>query len=87
MSSPAHKRILREIKDIKKNPMEGIIADPLPNNLFEWHFTIKGVDKSEFEGIFVLYFIHLNYFEYIYTSNIFYIKIRWSVSWKNNTLE
>eukprot|EP00484_Ammonia_sp_Unknown_P022623 CAMPEP_0197025080 /NCGR_PEP_ID=MMETSP1384-20130603/5517_1 /TAXON_ID=29189 /ORGANISM="Ammonia sp." /LENGTH=299 /DNA_ID=CAMNT_0042453567 /DNA_START=1573 /DNA_END=2472 /DNA_ORIENTATION=- len=40
----------KECKDLKKNPSDSIVAAPLNDNLFEWHFTIKGADKTEFEG-------------------------------------
>ena len=50
MSSPAIKRIMQECKDLRKNPSDCIVAAPLDNNLFEWHFTIRGADKTEFEG-------------------------------------
>ena len=53
MTSPAIKRILQECKDFNKNPSDCIVASPLDDNLFEWHFTIKGADKTEFEGLFI----------------------------------
>ena len=54
-SSPAIKRIMQECKDMRKNPPDCIVAAPLEDNLFEWHFTVKGADKTEFEGIILLY--------------------------------
>lgn len=50
MSGASVKRIMREFKALQKNPPDGIIAKPLDSNLFEWHFTIRGVEKTEFEG-------------------------------------
>jgi len=49
-SSPTVKRIMRECKELRQNPPEGIVAGPLEGNVFEWHFTIKGVEDTEFEG-------------------------------------
>eukprot|EP01083_Nonionella_stella_P093399 261741_1 len=49
-SNPAIKRIMQECKRMRKDPSNGIVAAPLENNLFEWHFTIKGANKTEFEG-------------------------------------
>ena len=51
-ATPAIKRIMQELKDMKKNPSSNIIAAPLDDNLFEWHFTIKGAEKTEFEGMY-----------------------------------
>ena len=50
-SKQTRTRIMAEIKDMKKNPPDGITASPLETNLFEWHFTIKGADDTEFQGI------------------------------------
>eukprot|EP01084_Bolivina_argentea_P175949 304571_1 len=49
-SSPAIKRIMQECKELRKNPSNFIVAGPLEDNLFEWHFTIAGADETEFEG-------------------------------------
>merc|ERR1719491_1628176 len=35
---------------MRKNPSSFIVAAPLENNLFIWHFTISGADDTEFEG-------------------------------------
>eukprot|EP01084_Bolivina_argentea_P093932 168892_1 len=49
-SKQTRTRIMSEIKFMQKNPPDGITAAPLEQNLFEWHFTIKGADDTEFEG-------------------------------------
>ena len=43
-------RILSEIEKLKKNPSDCFHAEPLESNIFEWHFTLKGVEGSEYEG-------------------------------------
>jgi ubiquitin-conjugating enzyme E2 J1 len=58
--NPSHmsiKRIMREYNelityhnDIKTVDEIEFIAAPCDDNLFEWHFTIRGVKDSEFEG-------------------------------------
>ena len=58
-SKQTRTRIMAEIKDMQKNPPDGITAAPLEQDLFEWHFTIKGADKTEFEGIFVFIFFFI----------------------------
>ncbi|EGD83523.1 hypothetical protein PTSG_04132 [Salpingoeca rosetta] len=47
--SPSTKRILREVKELAK-PTYDYVAYPLEDNLFEWHFTIRGPEGTEFEG-------------------------------------
>ncbi|KAI9291788.1 UBC-like protein [Neoconidiobolus thromboides FSU 785] len=48
--SPAVKRIMKEYKDIMKNPSSYFIAKPLEENIFDWHFTIFGPNNTEYEG-------------------------------------
>jgi ubiquitin-protein ligase len=36
MSTPAHKRLLKDLQKIKKEEDEGINAAPLENNIFKW---------------------------------------------------
>uniref|UniRef100_A0A1I8GCM1 UBIQUITIN_CONJUGAT_2 domain-containing protein n=1 Tax=Macrostomum lignano TaxID=282301 RepID=A0A1I8GCM1_9PLAT len=47
--NPAVKRLMREAKDLAA-PTELYYAQPLEDNLFEWHFTIRGPVDSDFEG-------------------------------------
>ncbi|VUZ44250.1 unnamed protein product [Hymenolepis diminuta] len=49
LKSPAVKRLMREAQELSK-PTELYYAQPLEDNLFEWHFTIRGPEGSEFEG-------------------------------------
>lgn len=50
--SPAVKRILREAAEMRDSTYE-YYAQPLEDNLFEWHFTIRGGDETEFrDGIY-----------------------------------
>jgi len=50
--SSAVKRILSEAKEFKEADTE-YTAHPLEENLFEWHFTLRGPSSSEFqEGIY-----------------------------------
>ncbi|KAK3606740.1 hypothetical protein CHS0354_036539 [Potamilus streckersoni] len=52
MRSPAVKRLMKEAQELR-NPTEQYYAQPLEENLFEWHFTIRGPSDSEFEtGIY-----------------------------------
>jgi len=47
--SPAVKRLMREAIELK-DATSDYYAQPLPDNLFEWHFTVRGPSDTEFEG-------------------------------------
>lgn len=49
MRSPAVKRLMKEAQELHE-PTELYACHPLEDNLFEWHFTIRGPADSEFEG-------------------------------------
>jgi ubiquitin-conjugating enzyme E2 J1 len=46
----AIKRIMSEIQEMSQNPSSDYIAHPLDDNLFEWHFTVRGPQGTAFEG-------------------------------------
>lgn len=46
----ATKRLANEIKEIKKNPIPNIIAEPDPSNILYWHFIIFGPKDTEYEN-------------------------------------
>lgn len=46
----AVKRIHADVKELKSHPSSRYSAIPLEDNIFEWHFTIRGPIGSEFEG-------------------------------------
>ena len=52
MNNNSLKRIQKEYKDIIKNPIEHILAKPNPNNLYEWHYLIKGHIKPYKNGYY-----------------------------------
>ncbi|XP_075552816.1 ubiquitin-conjugating enzyme E2 J1-like [Dermacentor variabilis] len=49
LRSPAVKRLMREAQELHE-ATEEYFAQPLDDNLFEWHFTVRGPPESEFEG-------------------------------------
>ncbi|XP_045196671.2 ubiquitin-conjugating enzyme E2 J1-like [Mercenaria mercenaria] len=49
MRSPAVKRLMKEAQELSE-PTEQYACQPLEDNLFEWHFTIRGPADSEFDG-------------------------------------
>ncbi|KAL4445969.1 hypothetical protein ABPG74_010961 [Tetrahymena malaccensis] len=47
------KRMMKEIEQLNKHPSEDYTAAPLSNDLYTWHFTIRGPTETEFEdGIY-----------------------------------
>ncbi|KAM7186195.1 Ubiquitin-conjugating enzyme/RWD-like protein [Rhypophila sp. PSN 637] len=48
--SPTIRRILREAQELSSSPSADYTAVPLENDLFEWHFTLKGPPSSAFAG-------------------------------------
>lgn len=49
LKSPGVKRLMREACELSESTEE-YSAHPLEDNLFEWHFTIRGPPDSEFDG-------------------------------------
>lgn len=49
LRSPAVKRLMKEAEELCEST-DQYHAQPLDDNLFEWHFTIRGPADSEFEG-------------------------------------
>ena len=50
MSNPAVRRIKGDIRELAQNPTREYHAAPLEDNLFEWHFTVRGPRGSDFQG-------------------------------------
>ncbi|TNM94516.1 ubiquitin-conjugating enzyme E2 J1 [Takifugu rubripes] len=49
LKSPAVKRLMKEAAELRE-PTEHYHAQPLDDNLFEWHFSVRGPPDSEFDG-------------------------------------
>ena len=51
VNNPAVKRLLSEAREIAEaGPSPDFHAEPLEDDLFEWHFTIRGPPGTAFEG-------------------------------------
>ncbi len=50
VKNPAIKRILADVRELERHPSARYHARPLEDNIFEWHFTIRGPSGSDFEG-------------------------------------
>jgi len=48
--TPALRRIQADIRELEKHPSSRYSARPLDDNMFEWHFTIRGPNGTDFEG-------------------------------------
>lgn len=48
--SPSLRRIQADIRELALDPSDRYHATPLENDMFEWHFTIRGAPKTDFEG-------------------------------------
>lgn len=43
-------RIRGDIREMKTDPSDQYYAAPLEENMFDWHFTIRGPPGTAFEG-------------------------------------
>lgn len=51
VNNSAIKRIMADVRELAKHPSPRYSAAPLEDNVFEWHFSIRGPSGSDFEGI------------------------------------
>lgn len=55
MSKKTHSATARLKLDylrLKKDPIPYILAEPVPSNILEWHYVVKGPEKTPYEGGF-----------------------------------
>ena len=43
-------RLLKELRELQKKPVEGIRALPLESNILEWHYVLEGAKGTIYEG-------------------------------------
>lgn len=48
--SPSLRRIQADIRELALDPSDQYTAAPLENDMFEWHFTIRGAVDTDFDG-------------------------------------
>ncbi|KAI9206771.1 ubiquitin-conjugating enzyme E2, J1, U [Polychytrium aggregatum] len=48
--SSAVKRLMKELQDLNDDPSPEYTASPLEDNIFEWHFTLRGPNEAGFSG-------------------------------------
>lgn len=49
LRNPAVKRLMKEAEELL-HPTDEYHAQPMEDNLFEWHFTLRGPPNSDYEG-------------------------------------
>jgi ubiquitin-conjugating enzyme E2 J1 len=48
--NPTAKRIMADVRELQLHPSSRYFAAPLEDNMFEWHFTIRGPADTAFAG-------------------------------------
>lgn len=48
--SPSLRRIQADVRELALDPSDRYHAAPLEDDMFEWHFTIRGADATDFKG-------------------------------------
>merc|ERR1712232_1499459 len=48
--SPSLRRIKADLRELARDPSDQYYACPLEDDMFEWHFTIRGAAGTDFEG-------------------------------------
>lgn len=47
----ATQRLKQDYLRIKKDPVPYICAEPLPSNILEWHYVVRGPETTPYEGM------------------------------------
>ena len=50
MSTPARRRLIRDFKNLQRDPPEGISGAPCDNNIMLWNAVIFGPEDTPWEG-------------------------------------
>lgn len=50
VESPSVRRITVELADQARHPSSHFVAGPVANDIFDWHFTLKGPSDTPFQG-------------------------------------
>eukprot|EP01147_Barroeca_monosierra_P006021 gene6021-7350_t len=55
MSTPARRRLIKDLRDLRHNSPQGVVAAPFTENLLKWKAVIFGPPGTPFEdGVFKL---------------------------------
>jgi len=50
VNSTALSRLRQDYMRLKKDPVPYIVAEPVPNNILEWHYVVRGPESSPYFG-------------------------------------
>ena len=50
MKNPCVRRLLQECRELSEEASRDIACVPLEDDLFEWHFALRGPNDTEFEA-------------------------------------
>uniref|UniRef100_A0A7S3LNB0 UBC core domain-containing protein n=1 Tax=Aplanochytrium stocchinoi TaxID=215587 RepID=A0A7S3LNB0_9STRA len=48
--NPSIRRIMADVRELAHNPSDQYAARPLEDNMFDWHFVIRGPKGTDYEG-------------------------------------
>jgi ubiquitin-protein ligase len=51
ISTTASSRLRQDYLRLMRDPVPYITATPLPSNILEWHYVVKGPEESPYEGV------------------------------------
>lgn len=51
-TNSATARLKQDYLRLKKDPVPYVLAEPVPSNILEWHYVVKGPEKTPYEGGF-----------------------------------
>nr|QBH73234.1 ubiquitin-conjugating enzyme E2 j2 [Thermobia domestica] len=49
-TNSATARLKQDYLRLKKDPVPYVVAEPLPSNILEWHYVVKGPEGTPYEG-------------------------------------
>ncbi|CAL7942175.1 unnamed protein product [Xylocopa violacea] len=52
ITNSATARLKQDYMRLKKDPIPYVVAEPVPSNILEWHYVVKGPEKTPYEGGF-----------------------------------
>ncbi|KAF3428557.1 hypothetical protein E2986_05077 [Frieseomelitta varia] len=52
ITNSATARLKQDYLRLKKDPIPYVVAEPVPSNILEWHYVVKGPEKTPYEGGF-----------------------------------
>ncbi|XP_011158987.1 ubiquitin-conjugating enzyme E2 J2 [Solenopsis invicta] len=51
-TNSATQRLKQDYLRLKRDPVPYVLAEPVPSNILEWHYVVRGPEKTPYEGGF-----------------------------------